>query len=293
MKRRKGFLLVLMAIMLSFGFSAFDVAMPQTASVVQAKVKLNKKTLKLKKGKTAKLSVKGTKKKVKWSSSDTSVAKVSKKGKVKAVDVGTATITAIVGSKELECEVTVSTAMKSIVLNETKLDLFMGDTFTLVATTDNNAPASAIKWSSSNSSVASVDNVGGVKAHTYGTATISAIDKFGKAKATCLVRVKDIEVETPETPITLKSNEKVAGTDILSLTVVQRKAYGTNYLDITIQGIKHITLSECYYLELYDDSGTLIEDKMFSLKKSDTSFKKEMTFTNVKSGKYRIDIRLM
>jgi len=46
--------------------------------------KLNRKKLTLKVGQTAKLKVKNTKKKIKWSSSNKAVASVNKKGKVKA-----------------------------------------------------------------------------------------------------------------------------------------------------------------------------------------------------------------
>ena len=53
------------------------------------------------------LKVKGTSKKVTWSSSNEKVAKVSAKGKVRALKPGKATITAKVGKKRLKCKVTV------------------------------------------------------------------------------------------------------------------------------------------------------------------------------------------
>lgn len=51
----------------------------------KAKLKLNKKKITLYVGQTARLKVKGTKKKVKWKSSKKKIASVSKKGKVKAL----------------------------------------------------------------------------------------------------------------------------------------------------------------------------------------------------------------
>ena len=69
-------LLILFVLILSF-------STPANA----AKVKLNKKSLTLTVGKTYKLKVKGTKKKVKWSSSNKKVASVNKKGKVTAKKV--------------------------------------------------------------------------------------------------------------------------------------------------------------------------------------------------------------
>ena len=70
-------------------------------------IKLNKKKLTLRVGKTYKLKVKGTSKTVKWSSSNKKIAKVSSSGLVKAKKVGKATITAKVAGKTLKCKVTV------------------------------------------------------------------------------------------------------------------------------------------------------------------------------------------
>ena len=70
-------------------------------------VKLNKKKATVKVGKSVKLKVKNTSKKVTWSSSNKKVAKVSKAGKVTGVKAGKATIKAKVGGKTLKCKVTV------------------------------------------------------------------------------------------------------------------------------------------------------------------------------------------
>ena len=82
----------------------FSFSMPANA----ARVKLNKKSLSLTVGKTYKLKVKGTKKKVKWNSSNKKVVTVSKKGKVTAKKAGKATITAKIGKKKYKCKVTVN-----------------------------------------------------------------------------------------------------------------------------------------------------------------------------------------
>lgn len=58
-------------------------------------------------GATTTLKVKGTKKRVRWSSSNKSVASVSKKGVVTGRTIGTAKITGKVGKKKYTCTVTV------------------------------------------------------------------------------------------------------------------------------------------------------------------------------------------
>jgi hypothetical protein len=83
-----------------------------TYTVEAASIKLNKTSITLGVGSTYKLKVKGTSKKVTWSSSDKSIAKVNSKGKVTAVKKGTVTITAKVGNKKYKCKVKVNKTPK-------------------------------------------------------------------------------------------------------------------------------------------------------------------------------------
>ncbi len=100
-----------MALALIFSLALSGAAVNSTESSAKAKPKLNKTKLTLTVGKSAKLKVKNLKKKqkkkLKWSSSNTWVATVSKSGKVKAKNVGKAKITARAGSKKMKCTVTV------------------------------------------------------------------------------------------------------------------------------------------------------------------------------------------
>ena len=73
----------------------------------QAAVKLNKTNLTVCRYHSAVLKLSGTKKTVKWKSSDKTVATVSKKGKVTGVTEGKTTITATVGKNKYTCKVTV------------------------------------------------------------------------------------------------------------------------------------------------------------------------------------------
>ena len=78
----------------------------KTFTVTVKNIKLNKKKKKLKIGKSFKLKVKkGLVGKAKYKSSNKRVAKVTKKGKVKAVGYGNATITVKANGKKLKCKV--------------------------------------------------------------------------------------------------------------------------------------------------------------------------------------------
>ena len=76
-------------------------------------IRLNKKSLTVCVGKTARLKVIGTKKKVKWSSSNKKIARVSKSGLVRGVKKGKCKIIAKIGKKKLKCTVTVKKAVSS------------------------------------------------------------------------------------------------------------------------------------------------------------------------------------
>ena len=89
-------LLVVLAIMMAF-----------TVPVNAASMKLNRKRVSINVGQVVTLKVKGTKKKMKWTSSNKKIATVSKKGKVKGLKAGKATISVKVGKKSLKCRVIV------------------------------------------------------------------------------------------------------------------------------------------------------------------------------------------
>ena len=136
--------------------------------------------------------------KVLWSSNNSSVASV-KDGVVSAIKVGTATITAKSddGGKTATCIVTVeakNTPVTGVTLNKTSYEMTEGDEVTLTATVSpENATNKNVSWSSSNTSVATVDN-GKVKALKAGTATITVKTEDGNKTATCEITVREINV---------------------------------------------------------------------------------------------------
>ena len=80
---------------------------PTMNTQAKAEIKLNKTKISLQRGKTYTLKVKGTKKKVKWSSNKKTIATVTRKGKVTSQKQGTAVITAKIGKKKYKCKVKV------------------------------------------------------------------------------------------------------------------------------------------------------------------------------------------
>lgn len=97
-------------------------------TVVCENPKLSKKKISLDKKKSFTLNVTGTTMNVKWKSSDKSIAAVTTKGKVTAKKSGTATITATVGGKELNCQVTVKAEKPSFrvyMLGKTEYDAIL------------------------------------------------------------------------------------------------------------------------------------------------------------------------
>ncbi len=147
--------------------------------------KISKRSLTLIKDETASLFMKETYQKVKWSSSDKSVATVSEYGSVKALKKGTAVITAKVGGKKYTCKLTV----EDPVLSKTELTLIEGNTFALKL----NGNTQKIKWSSSNTSVADVSNNGVVTANAEGYASIYAT--VGYKSYRCSLTVKKPPVD--------------------------------------------------------------------------------------------------
>lgn len=84
------------------------VTMLPSNHAMAATIKLNKTKVSIGVGKTFQLKLKGTKKKVTWTSSNKKIATVSNKGKVKGIKKGSATIKAKVSGKTYSAKVTVS-----------------------------------------------------------------------------------------------------------------------------------------------------------------------------------------
>lgn len=181
-----------------------------TVNVPLTGVSLNKASAALNKGDTERLTVSfdpadATNQSVTWESSNTSVATVDGSGLVTAVGGGSATITvtAAEGGKTATCAVTVTVPVSGVTLNQTQLTLPEYNTEQLtVAVAPDDATNKNVAWTSSNTTVVTVDASGVVTAVAPGTATITA--SSGGKIATCAVTVtRAVSAYTVTVPETL------------------------------------------------------------------------------------------
>ena len=177
-------------------------------------IKMNKTTLALDNQKTETLKTtitptNATNKTVTWSSSNEAVATVDKNGKVTAKKAGIATIKAKASNgKATSCKVTVTEPVTGVKLNNNQLTIENKKTETLKATiTPNNATNKKLEWSSSNTSIATVDGNGRVTAKKAGTTIITVKTINGKT-ASCKVTVKELPTAVKLDKTTLKINKK-------------------------------------------------------------------------------------
>ncbi len=127
-----------------------------------------------------------------WSSDNNDVATVID-GRVKAVKSGTAVIKAMAGDKSVECVVSVLKGPTTVILDNSDVSLSGGDKVKInaVVSVDGISGYEA-SWSSSDSSVAIVDESGNVTAVSKGTCVITATAQDGSGvSASCTVNVKN------------------------------------------------------------------------------------------------------
>ena len=164
-----------------------------TCYVTVGCVKLDQTEASVEKGKTVTLTATVypstlTDKSVTWTSSNTKVATVSSRGKVKGVRTGTAiiTCTSVATGLSATCEVTVG----SVMLDQTEVAVNKGKTVTLKATVyPSTLEDKTVTWTSSNTKVATVSSKGKVKGVKTGTAIITCASNATGLSATCTVTV--------------------------------------------------------------------------------------------------------
>lgn len=171
----------------------------------KVQITLDKTALTIEVGKTQRLTASFTPADVEntaheWRSSNPRVATVDNTGLVTAVSAGEADITAVAYANKATstCAVTVVDRIispTSVRLNKTEEYILIGETSKLEAEVlPENSNAKALTWSSTDHSVATVDNDGTVYGVSAGTADITATTSNNKV-AKCRITVGDKTVE--------------------------------------------------------------------------------------------------
>lgn len=250
--KTRGLKLTALALVVMVAFLSLQgLALAASVNVTQISLNASKATITIYKnekyGKTYQLKATvspsdATNTSVTWASSNTKVAKVDANGKVTSVKKGTAVITATAADgsgKKASCTITVATSTKTIVqkiaLNTSAatITIYHNESFgkflqmeTTVTPTKASNPA--VSWSSSNTSVATVNSTGRVVSVSVGEATITAKAKDGSGKsASCKITVntspntivKSVKLNASTGTITVYKNEKYGKAFQLKATV--------------------------------------------------------------------------
>lgn len=135
-------------------------------------------------------------KEVKWTSSDTSIARVNNNGLVTFSRPGEVTIIATsVDNPDVMalCNITIEIPVETVALDDKEITMYVGQTKRLsYSVLPINASKNAVTWTSTNSGVASVDAQGRVTARKVGTAVIMVKTLDGGHTAYCTVNVRQI-----------------------------------------------------------------------------------------------------
>ncbi|MCH5242638.1 MAG: Ig-like domain-containing protein [Muribaculaceae bacterium] len=198
--------------------------------VIVSNITVTPSTAQVKVGETATLTAtvtpdNATDKTVTWSTSDASVATVVN-GVVTGVKVGSVTITATASNgKSASATVTVTPpSPTAISVSPTTLALKEGEDGQLTATLTPADAATTLTWTSSDPSIATVDNTGKVTALKEGQAEITVSTAEGQT-ATCSVTVsKDIIVVSNITVTPSTAQVQVGKTITLTATVSPENA---------------------------------------------------------------------
>lgn len=144
-----------------------------------------------------------THKDVKWESNNPNIVSVRNdevfggKAVVTALQEGEAIITASVDSITVTCKITVNpTKLEGISFDQTEKTVKEGESFVLTPVfTPENASNKKVIWTSSNQSIATVDQEGKVSTHSFGECLIKAISEDGGFEAICKVIVLEPTIE--------------------------------------------------------------------------------------------------
>ena len=182
-----------------------------------------------------------------WTSEDPQIATVDETGKVKGVSVGTTriTATALANKVTATCEIEVVDkiiAVTSVTLNSKEETISIGSTTQLTATVSpTTATDQNVVWTSSNNSVAIVNEDGLVKGLSVGSANITA--SAGGKSAVCAVTVTEKTVDFSNIKFTVQADGSLLVSGMVKSVGVNASEIGVCFsteTTPTIENNKHI-----------------------------------------------------
>lgn len=238
--------------MIGYIFSTYVTEIPK-AQIEKIEVNLDNTTLQ--KGERKKLNVtiypeEAKSNKVIYTSSNPNVLTVDDKGYVTAIRSGNATITVKAEENDVQSkiELNVHTAVRGVQIDQKEIYMQIDDTFKINAYVEpEDANNKNIKYQTSNTSIASVDEKGNITAHAIGGVTISAISEENvNAKSECKVTVvREMEDSEIHFDSSLQINSlEISGIDYNENKVSNIIAKITTDLDIEIVNNKNEILNE-------------------------------------------------
>ena len=174
---------------------------------------------------------------ISWETNNSNIVTIQKKSNteitVTGKNNGSAVITAKMDKLETKCQVTVITSPKEIILSNTEITIDLSSGNKTVQITPTITPDSAnknITWTSSNTSIARVDEFGTITGISNGEATVTAKTVNG------LNKICKVKVVTSPTAISLNKTNAVIDTTTsknMQLTAVITPASANIYTGIT------------------------------------------------------------
>ncbi|MBR1927323.1 MAG: Ig-like domain-containing protein, partial [Bacteroidales bacterium] len=252
---KKGIFCLIATVIAAFFVSCAEEPIePVPANIAVTSVTLSQSTLALETGSTGTLTANiqpanATDKTVSWQSSNTSVATVQN-GTVTAVKAGTATITATAGGKSATCSVTVSDkviAVTSVEFVEGEHNIYIGKSLQLSVKITPSDASDTPTLTSSDESVATVDQDGNVTGIGLGSATITAT--AGGKQASYEIEVLNPSIES----LTIEPAEITVfqGDTVRFTYIIEPEEVVVKYMDWRTDNssVLQSTLDENYHVE--------------------------------------------
>jgi hypothetical protein len=202
-----------------------------------ASVKLNKTNINIGVGETYQLNITGTKSKVKWSTSNKSIAIVSSGGLVTGKKSGTVIITAKISGDEYECTVNI---VVPFIYTKLFVNGIGGKTQYTVKNLSKEYKAEDVYWKTSDENVFTVDDNGLVTSTGLGNAKLTAV--FGSNKLTKAIYV----IATKQNLQDAADGFKIEYSEI------------NNQIVCVITNNSKIDITAEYQLEFYDAANNLV-----------------------------------